>query len=57
MAEYKLKVTTGAMKHAGTMDHIYVILLGTEGQSPRTELNNLGIDFIAGKASCCIFKH
>uniref|UniRef100_M3ZLB8 Hydroperoxide isomerase ALOXE3-like n=1 Tax=Xiphophorus maculatus TaxID=8083 RepID=M3ZLB8_XIPMA len=51
MAEYKLKVTTGAMKHAGTMDHIYVILLGTEGQSPRTELNNLGIDFIAGKAS------
>ncbi|XP_005802694.1 hydroperoxide isomerase ALOXE3-like [Xiphophorus maculatus] len=49
MAEYKLKVTTGAMKHAGTMDHIYVILLGTEGQSPRTELNNLGIDFIAGK--------
>uniref|UniRef100_A0A3B5QF28 Hydroperoxide isomerase ALOXE3-like n=1 Tax=Xiphophorus maculatus TaxID=8083 RepID=A0A3B5QF28_XIPMA len=52
MAEYKLKVTTGAMKHAGTMDHIYVILLGTEGQSPRTELNNLGIDFIAGKASC-----
>uniref|UniRef100_A0A3B5QU52 Hydroperoxide isomerase ALOXE3-like n=1 Tax=Xiphophorus maculatus TaxID=8083 RepID=A0A3B5QU52_XIPMA len=46
MAEYKLKVTTGAMKHAGTMDHIYVILLGTEGQSPRTELNNLGIDFI-----------
>uniref|UniRef100_A0A3P9N3A4 Arachidonate 12-lipoxygenase, 12R-type-like n=1 Tax=Poecilia reticulata TaxID=8081 RepID=A0A3P9N3A4_POERE len=51
MAEYKVKVTTGTMKHSGTIDHIYVILIGTEGQSERTELNSLGMDFITGKAS------
>ncbi|XP_008395952.1 arachidonate 12-lipoxygenase, 12R-type-like isoform X2 [Poecilia reticulata] len=49
MAEYKVKVTTGTMKHSGTIDHIYVILIGTEGQSERTELNSLGMDFITGK--------
>ncbi|XP_014906947.1 hydroperoxide isomerase ALOXE3-like isoform X6 [Poecilia latipinna] len=49
MAEYKVKVTTGTMKHSGTIDHIYIILIGTDGQSERTELNNVGIDFITGK--------
>ncbi|KAM4522480.1 hydroperoxide isomerase ALOXE3-like isoform 2-T6 [Odontesthes bonariensis] len=48
MAEYKLKVTTGSMKYAGTMDRIYIILFGTEGQSERTELDNFGIDFQTG---------
>uniref|UniRef100_A0A3Q0RJV7 Si:dkey-17e16.9 n=1 Tax=Amphilophus citrinellus TaxID=61819 RepID=A0A3Q0RJV7_AMPCI len=42
MAEYKLEVTTGDMKHAGTMDNIYIILFGTEGQSDRTKLDNPG---------------
>ncbi|XP_054877421.1 hydroperoxide isomerase ALOXE3-like [Poeciliopsis prolifica] len=49
MAEYKLKVTTGAMRLGGTIDHIYVILIGTEGWSDRTELDNFGIDFRAVK--------
>ncbi|XP_007547504.2 hydroperoxide isomerase ALOXE3-like isoform X5 [Poecilia formosa] len=49
MAEYKLEVTTGNMKHAGTTDNIYVILFGSEGQSERTKLDNSGIDFKAGK--------
>ncbi|KAM4522903.1 hydroperoxide isomerase ALOXE3-like isoform 2-T5 [Odontesthes bonariensis] len=48
MAEYKLKVTTGSMQYAGTMDRIYIILFGTEGQSERTELDNFGIDFQTG---------
>uniref|UniRef100_A0A8C5HUQ5 Hydroperoxide isomerase ALOXE3-like n=1 Tax=Gouania willdenowi TaxID=441366 RepID=A0A8C5HUQ5_GOUWI len=48
MAEYKLAVTTGSMTYAGTMDHIYVTLIGTEGQSERTELNNWGPDFVTG---------
>ncbi|MED6239036.1 hypothetical protein ATANTOWER_000911 [Ataeniobius toweri] len=48
MAEYKLQVTTGDMKHAGTIDNIYVILFGAEGQSERTELDNSGIDFKTG---------
>ncbi|XP_024863224.1 hydroperoxide isomerase ALOXE3 [Kryptolebias marmoratus] len=48
MAEYKLRVTTGGMKHAGTIDHVYVILFGAEGQSERTNLDNFGIDFKTG---------
>ncbi|KAM9339250.1 hydroperoxide isomerase ALOXE3-like [Symphorus nematophorus] len=48
MAEYKLEVTTGDIKYAGTLDHLYVTLFGTEGQSERTELNNFGIDFSTG---------
>ncbi|XP_047429794.1 hydroperoxide isomerase ALOXE3-like [Mugil cephalus] len=48
MAEYKLQVTTGDMKYAGTMDRVYVTLFGTEGKSERTELDNFGIDFRTG---------
>lgn len=54
MAEYALKVTTGDMKHAGTIDHVYVILIGAEGRSERTNLDNFGIDFKTGKASCSL---
>uniref|UniRef100_A0A3B3X165 Uncharacterized protein n=1 Tax=Poecilia mexicana TaxID=48701 RepID=A0A3B3X165_9TELE len=56
MAEYKVKVTTGTMKHSGTIDHIYILLIGTEGQSERTELNNVGIDFITGKTGAYTIK-
>uniref|UniRef100_A0A8D0AM79 Si:dkey-17e16.9 n=1 Tax=Sander lucioperca TaxID=283035 RepID=A0A8D0AM79_SANLU len=42
------KVTTGDMQYAGTWDHIYVTLFGTEGQSERTELDNFGPDFTTG---------
>ncbi|XP_042359022.1 hydroperoxide isomerase ALOXE3-like [Plectropomus leopardus] len=48
MAEYKLEVTTGDKQYAGTWDHIYVTLFGTEGQSERTELDNYGSDFSTG---------
>ncbi|XP_042245482.1 hydroperoxide isomerase ALOXE3-like [Thunnus maccoyii] len=48
MAEYKLEVSTGDMEYAGTWDHIYVTLFGTEGQSERTELDNYGTDFTTG---------
>ncbi|XP_068198242.1 hydroperoxide isomerase ALOXE3-like [Antennarius striatus] len=48
MAEYKLEVTTGNLKQAGTWDHIYVTLFGSKGQSDRTELDNFGLDFTTG---------
>uniref|UniRef100_A0A672HFQ2 Si:dkey-17e16.9 n=1 Tax=Salarias fasciatus TaxID=181472 RepID=A0A672HFQ2_SALFA len=48
MAEYKLEVTTGTMKYAGTMDYIHATLFGTEGQSERTELDNVGFDALSG---------
>lgn len=51
MAEYKLEVTTGDMQYAGTWDHIYITLIGAEGQSERTELDNFGIDFKTGTVS------
>ena len=51
MAEYKLDVTTGDWKYAGTWDHIHVTLFGTEGQSERTELDNFGLDFKTGTVS------
>lgn len=51
MAEYKLEVTTGNMQHAGTFDHVYVTLIGTKGESERTELDNFGLDFQFGMVS------
>ncbi|KAK9531514.1 hypothetical protein VZT92_010935 [Zoarces viviparus] len=48
MTEYKLEVTTGDKQYAGTWDHIFITLFGTEGQSERTELDNFGIDFATG---------
>lgn len=52
MAEYKLEVTTGNMTNAGTFDHIHVTLIGTGGESERTELDNYGVDFKSGMVSC-----
>lgn len=51
MAEYKLQVTTGDLKYASTNDHIYATLFGTEGQSERTKLDNIGRDFGTGTVS------
>ncbi|XP_068580558.1 hydroperoxide isomerase ALOXE3-like [Cebidichthys violaceus] len=48
MTEYKLEVTTGDKQYAGTWDHVFITLIGTEGQSERTELDNYGIDFTTG---------
>ncbi|XP_071386318.1 hydroperoxide isomerase ALOXE3-like [Centroberyx affinis] len=56
MAEYKLEVTTGDIPHAGTFDYIFVTLIGTEGESERTELDNYGIDFTAGKTGTYTVK-
>uniref|UniRef100_A0A673A8R7 Si:dkey-17e16.9 n=2 Tax=Sphaeramia orbicularis TaxID=375764 RepID=A0A673A8R7_9TELE len=56
MAVYNVKVTTGEMEHAGTWDHIYVTLIGTKGQSERTELDNYGTDFKAGDTATYTVK-
>ncbi|KAI1898745.1 hypothetical protein AGOR_G00075540 [Albula goreensis] len=45
---YSIAVTTGNMLNAGTVDDIYITLVGTEGVSRRTHLNNFGRDFAAG---------
>lgn len=56
MAEYKVEVTTGDMQHAGTLDHIFVTIFGTTGQSERTELDNYGVDFKPGKKGAYTIK-
>ncbi|XP_061667831.1 hydroperoxide isomerase ALOXE3-like [Syngnathoides biaculeatus] len=48
MAEYKLEVTTGERESSGTLDHILVTLVGSEGQSEKTDLDNWGVDFKTG---------
>uniref|UniRef100_A0A8C5I9A3 Si:dkey-17e16.9 n=1 Tax=Gouania willdenowi TaxID=441366 RepID=A0A8C5I9A3_GOUWI len=51
MAEYKLAVTTGNMINAGTVDHIYVTLFGTKGESERTKLDKFGLNFLQNTSS------
>lgn len=40
MADFTLEVTTGSMSHAGTFDHLYVTLIGTERSSEHTQLTS-----------------
>uniref|UniRef100_A0A8C5FH05 PLAT domain-containing protein n=1 Tax=Gadus morhua TaxID=8049 RepID=A0A8C5FH05_GADMO len=51
MAMYKVQVTTGDMLLAGTNDHVFVTLVGTNGESERTELDNYGLDFCPNQTS------
>ncbi|KAJ8009631.1 hypothetical protein DPEC_G00090920 [Dallia pectoralis] len=48
MVEYKVELTTGAVVLSGTSDYIYITLIGTEGNSERTNLDNYGPDFMTG---------
>ncbi|XP_059917629.1 hydroperoxide isomerase ALOXE3-like [Gadus macrocephalus] len=51
IAVYKVHVTTGGMCLAGTNDHVFVTLVGTNGESERTELDNYGLDFCSDQTS------
>ncbi|XP_062323301.1 hydroperoxide isomerase ALOXE3-like [Osmerus eperlanus] len=51
MVEYKVEVTTGEWVLSETSDYIYVTLIGTDGQSNRTNLDNYGLDFQTGQTS------
>ncbi|XP_039603346.1 polyunsaturated fatty acid 5-lipoxygenase-like [Polypterus senegalus] len=48
MATYKLFVATGQNEYAGTMDYIYATVIGKEGQSETTTLDNFGRDHYRG---------
>ena len=56
MAVYKVHVTTGDMCLAGTNDHVFVTLVGTDGESERTELDNYGLDFCSDQVRNCSLK-
>ncbi|XP_057679092.1 polyunsaturated fatty acid lipoxygenase ALOX8-like isoform X2 [Corythoichthys intestinalis] len=49
MAEYTLTLTTGDMLDAGTFSNVFVSLVGTEGQSNRTQLTSTGLGNETGK--------
>ncbi|XP_056150894.1 polyunsaturated fatty acid lipoxygenase ALOX8-like [Lampris incognitus] len=49
MAQYKLQVTTGSVPHAGSINSLYVTLIGTGGQSERTQLTSAGLNFQVGQ--------
>ncbi|XP_068505436.1 arachidonate 12-lipoxygenase, 12R-type-like [Syngnathus scovelli] len=51
MAEYKLEVVTGERAFAATFDRILITLLGSQGQSETTDLNNWGVNFMTETAN------
>ncbi|KAK0133408.1 Arachidonate 12-lipoxygenase, 12R-type [Merluccius polli] len=48
MAVYNIEVTTGERLFAGTSDYVYITLIGAEGESERTLLDEWGNDFAKG---------
>ncbi|XP_060947753.1 polyunsaturated fatty acid lipoxygenase ALOX15B-like [Limanda limanda] len=56
MAEYKLQVSTGDMPSAGTWDHVSVTLIGSDGESEQTDLDNFGKDLCTGKTGIYMVK-
>uniref|UniRef100_A0ABM5EJB5 Hydroperoxide isomerase ALOXE3-like isoform X1 n=2 Tax=Pogona vitticeps TaxID=103695 RepID=A0ABM5EJB5_9SAUR len=51
MVTYNVRVMTGNFLFSGTMDSISISLVGTEGESPKTALDNWGLDFYRGAVS------
>jgi len=48
MAVYRVEVSTEDRLFAGTSDYVYLTLVGVEGPSERTLLNNWGADLTRG---------
>ncbi|XP_058877297.1 polyunsaturated fatty acid 5-lipoxygenase-like [Acipenser ruthenus] len=48
MALYKVTVATGTSEYSGTNNYVYLTLIGEEGQSERTVLDNPGLDLCRG---------
>ncbi|XP_028559191.2 hydroperoxide isomerase ALOXE3-like [Podarcis muralis] len=48
MATYNVQVVTGKQLRAGTIDSVFATLVGTQGESPKTVLDNWGPDFYRG---------
>lgn len=51
MAVYRVRVTTGPYLKAGTLDNIFVTLVGTCGESSKQLLDRMGRDFAPGSVS------
>ena len=53
MVDYKVTVSTGTRVLAGTTHHIYIKLVGTDGESKRKRLRSIAVPlpFINGKVS------
>lgn len=51
MEVYTVTVATGTSEYSGTNNYIYVTLVGENGESKRTLLDNPGLDFRRGAVS------
>lgn len=51
MDVYTVTVATGTSEYSGTNNYIYVTLVGEDGESERTLLDNPGLDFRRGAVS------
>uniref|UniRef100_A0A3B1KIA6 Uncharacterized protein n=1 Tax=Astyanax mexicanus TaxID=7994 RepID=A0A3B1KIA6_ASTMX len=56
MLEYKVSVVTGEMTWGGTMDNVFITLIGSEGESERTLLNKQGRDFFTVQTDASLGK-
>ena len=48
MFEYNVSIVTGEMTGGGTLDNVFITLIGSEGESERTLLNG-GRDFASNQ--------
>ncbi|XP_060791844.1 arachidonate 12-lipoxygenase, 12S-type isoform X1 [Neoarius graeffei] len=46
--EYKVTVATGTLEYSGTNNYVYITLVGENGESERTLLDNPGLDLCRG---------
>lgn len=51
MEVYTVTVATGTSEYSGTNNYVFVTLVGEEGESERTLLDNPGLDFCRGAVS------
>uniref|UniRef100_A0A3Q4GAF0 Arachidonate 12-lipoxygenase n=1 Tax=Neolamprologus brichardi TaxID=32507 RepID=A0A3Q4GAF0_NEOBR len=51
MEVYTVTVATGTSEYSGTNNYIYLTLVGENGESERTQLDNPGLDFCRGAVS------
>ncbi|XP_062994562.1 hydroperoxide isomerase ALOXE3-like [Elgaria multicarinata webbii] len=51
MATYNLWVSTGNFLQSGSLSPVFATLVGTDGESPKTKLDNWGLDFYPGRES------
>lgn len=56
MELYTVTIATGTSEYSGTNNYVFVTLVGDEGESERTLLDNPGLDFCRGAVSGAVMN-